>query len=928
MQNLFQHKHQRLILQCYPAGKAVDKKANSSELSYLLYYASSRRVKLEKVITFLKERTDKDAYRNRAGNLQVTLQIVKGLIEKCSGNLNVFAQQVCDILQTVLDTQDVALCKNAIKTFAVLCEKSDGPLFTGDKTFVLKFTQLSQTFISFGTKKTGPNQYEWQMISLMAINHVSKCLGHSSAVSGKLISMSIPMLTQAIKSNNSQTGILTRLKLNVNDESVEDRRLSRVVSAKTQQDIARQIDEDFANDALTLDDITEQAYTCMAAFFNTTSTSQIWEVTKAVVQNNIDSRVDLEWGITFLELCVSWTPVQLRFISLSSLLSTLTRLTNDASKSANYNIRYQYARHLLGLLSSTRVNMIGLSVADIIQQLLTLQTDLFLKINKFTREQCNTLTGIYSDCMCNLATHIYYHDQVPDSIQEILSKVDGVLADSFTNENQLTTYTGEQVFDLIIQLLDNITKIFQILKSSSSTISRNHVTLEHWDISLGILAPHQEFPEKHTILTDDHINTIQLKFLEVFDDFLNNELAVQQKFDSTHEQSSPRDSVESLNNSNDEGNDYLTPNINQYIFEQQNFISHFLMYVDKFLDNNVMGDNLKVITTLVKVVKNMVNILGLNLLSNFIPFFHHWQLNTKNALEVAHIQKFKDTFAYIVFYYIVESLDGQYSILEDYCRTSKLFQQLFEGIEYRKKHKLWIYGIGSIPTEFDNANGNKNGVSTDDIIIFRIKKSDIEAFACESNFLIQWLYPLKPLITEIDKALIGTGESRNNDLEFAMPISPSLQPEYDQSSPRIASVSPTSASFNSEKGLYTGLGLGTAGDITSIHNEIYQNSQRSHQKRTDHNSFLAPVNGNGFGGSAGGDFSSLYTSDSKGFVRVSDLREVISSNTSLRRPSFQLNDHATKHASPGSVLTRNIMTTHVDSILDELDSEDDSAVVV
>ena len=38
-------------------------------------------------------------------------------------------------------------------------------------------------------------------------------------------------------------------------------------------------------------------------------------------------------------------------------------------------------------------------------------------------------------------------------------------------------------------------------------------------------------------------------------------------------------------------------------------------------------------------------------------------------------------------------------------------------------------------------------------------------------------------------------------------------------------LSSESASSNSEKGLYTGLGLGTAGDITMIHSEILQYSQ-------------------------------------------------------------------------------------------------------
>lgn len=65
-------KHQVLILKCYPKfQKNVSVvKPNSSELSYLLYYASTRRSKLQKVGTFLEKRTVADVYRGRIGHVE------------------------------------------------------------------------------------------------------------------------------------------------------------------------------------------------------------------------------------------------------------------------------------------------------------------------------------------------------------------------------------------------------------------------------------------------------------------------------------------------------------------------------------------------------------------------------------------------------------------------------------------------------------------------------------------------------------------------------------------------------------------------------------------------------------------------------------------------------------------------------------------
>jgi hypothetical protein len=62
-------KHQVLVRKCYPkfSKNSGDVKANSSELSYLLYYASTRRSKLQKVGDFLDKRTTADVWKARTG---------------------------------------------------------------------------------------------------------------------------------------------------------------------------------------------------------------------------------------------------------------------------------------------------------------------------------------------------------------------------------------------------------------------------------------------------------------------------------------------------------------------------------------------------------------------------------------------------------------------------------------------------------------------------------------------------------------------------------------------------------------------------------------------------------------------------------------------------------------------------------------------
>ena len=60
-------KHQVIVLKCFPkyAKNVADVKPNSSELSYLLYYANTRRSKVQKVGSFLQQKTDSDVGRGR-----------------------------------------------------------------------------------------------------------------------------------------------------------------------------------------------------------------------------------------------------------------------------------------------------------------------------------------------------------------------------------------------------------------------------------------------------------------------------------------------------------------------------------------------------------------------------------------------------------------------------------------------------------------------------------------------------------------------------------------------------------------------------------------------------------------------------------------------------------------------------------------------
>ncbi|ABN64640.2 predicted protein [Scheffersomyces stipitis CBS 6054] len=903
--HIFTAKHQKLILQVYPPGKAVDKRANPSELSYLLYYASTRRVKLEKVVTFLEAKTASDVSHNRSGNLQVTLEIISSLIEKCADNLNVFASYVCSILTSILNTKDLSLCKSVVNTYGVFCENLDGGLFSGDKAFVDLFTSLSEDLILTGSKNSqapGPNQLEWKMIALMAIRHISPCLSHSTKIATKFINISIPFLSKTIHSTNSQSNLLSRVRSNINVEG-DDRRLQRVLSSKVPQNIHKQIQEDFDNDNLSEDDITEEALRSLKALFNTTLTSQISSATRAVVKYNYESKTDSKWGATFLEMCTTWIPVQLRFVSLSTLMARLTTISSEATNSSpSFGLQTQYASHILALVSSD-VNMIGLSVSDIIQQILSLQSNLILDQSSFLKpEQVKRLSSIYSGCICNLASHIYYYDQVPDAIQEILVKIDTVVDFSFVDRDQDVSQNinANNIHNLVMTLLGDVSVIFSTLTKKSSSIARNHVNLEHWEISLPLLSPESSYDNdtlRKTVFTPSQIIDIQIKYLKVLHDFLTNELS------SAGNTPQPRSSFESVNSENLNGTvkDLLKPNINQYISNPNNVISHFLLYVHKFF-NFHESPNTEVVLSLISVMKDMLNILGVNFVTNFLPFLYNWLIPLNDISDVPSNAKFRDSIAHIVTYYCLKTLDDKYpDDLEGYACGSKFFSKLLRAVEYRKVNKLWIQGLDSSPTDLEIIKNTASINANDTNSKFSFTRKDYDDFVCGNNFTIVHINPAKSLDLNGISTVVhadARGSSGSGILGPESEVHSSIE----------------SLRHNGNSGL--GYGLGTVGDISSIHSEILQNTQH--------------LNGRNFSLTANGTFnsditsSSILTSDGRyvNSPRVADLKDLM---TDPRR-GYRKTSHIGQ--TPGSVLGKQMVSTDLESILTSLNTEDDSRIIV
>ena len=233
------------MLKCYPKynKQNVDVRANSSELSYLLYYASTRRSKLTKVTDFLDKRVTSDVWKGRTGNIQVTLQIVRALMDKCPRDLPLYQRAVLRILRTILTSNDVGMVEESVPTFATLCAHQDPASLAADVEYIRQYEEIVQLYAQFAAKgqsKTGKGGHSWPVTlryrkaGLQALKAVaeSESLGSET---GRQLAVIIPVILGNIYAESG--AYLMRLEQRDQDSEAHDKELAlsrrKSVSAAT-----------------------------------------------------------------------------------------------------------------------------------------------------------------------------------------------------------------------------------------------------------------------------------------------------------------------------------------------------------------------------------------------------------------------------------------------------------------------------------------------------------------------------------------------------------------------------------------------------------------------------------------------------------------------------------------------------------------------
>ncbi|OJJ44371.1 hypothetical protein ASPZODRAFT_72010 [Penicilliopsis zonata CBS 506.65] len=457
-------KHQVLILKCYPKyQKGVQEVIpNSSELSYLLYYASTRRSKLTKVGAFLEKRAARDVWRRRLGNVQVTLQILTALIEKVPRDLPIYARSILTIIDTVLRSNDISMVEASVATFEMFCRHQDMAALSADKDLAHQYREVVRMYTAFAATSpnadakgtlSAPMAIRWKNVGLHAIKGVVSSEG-VAVDGGYLLGIVLPVVLQNLY--NGEDDVLVNLRSHLHDSEKNERELARRrrVSVATVQ-TADTAEGDPALASQTAADADRQAememrllaFRCLErVIVSGSSRGQIRIATRTVLkfitsqhplpENQYDHVLGVAasstWASSLVELIASWCPVQIRFVILVTAMEVLLETDITANNlSQAFTLVY-----LFDWLLKSSVNMIGLSVMDVLLGLMqnilrVLQLPAKENLNGDTEEKQQykgpaaqrKLLALLEQSIGDLATHIYYGDQVADTIKTILARI-------------------------------------------------------------------------------------------------------------------------------------------------------------------------------------------------------------------------------------------------------------------------------------------------------------------------------------------------------------------------------------------------------------------------------------------------------------------------------------------------------------------------
>jgi protein EFR3 len=415
-------------------------------------------------------------------NVQVTLQILAALIEKAPRDLPLYAPYVLKILNIILRSRDITMVESSIPTFEAFCEHHDGASLSADQEYLHQYEEIVRIYASFASTRPPPTKppisapvaMRWRSVGLQAIKSVASSEALAS-LAGRQLDVIVPILLENLWTDNEDFIDLlehrAQLDEKIDTEKLLRRRTSiatvRTVETATEANAAALSGTTADADKVAEEDIGVLAIQCLKQIFVVNNRSQIHGATIATLKFIADRVAQGEsvieptpragtyrgWATRIFEMTARWTPVQDRYVILVTAMDTLIRSTL-----AEENLQQQLVlATMVDSLLKSDINLIGLSVMDVLLGLIQHVLRVLQLGGALPHAQQNDGSGHVTDvsgnpspaasvgaiaetatvptnlrrellarlqdCIGDLATHVYYADQISDMVSAILLRL-------------------------------------------------------------------------------------------------------------------------------------------------------------------------------------------------------------------------------------------------------------------------------------------------------------------------------------------------------------------------------------------------------------------------------------------------------------------------------------------------------------------------
>lgn len=359
------------------------------------------------------------------------------------------------------------MVESSIPTFEAFCDNHDPTSLFADKEYFKQYESVVRSYANLASTKDAasrgaaskPLATRWRNTGLEAIRSVISSDALSS-LPGRQLEVIVPIVLENLWSDNDDflAALAQRIEAEekVDAEKMTRRRTSiaTVKTADTADDANPVALPGTALDAdkLADEDISVLALQCLKRIFVVPNRSQIHSATQSLLSfideklaqgekvMSLDSRSgeDEGWAIQAYDLIARWASVQDRYMILFTSMDSLMKIPLKDETLHRHTVHMA----MIGSLLRSDINLIGLSVMDVLLQLVQQVRKLLLlpalteNGGQSKEEAPSTAAGTVQvaskrkelldrmeRCIGDLATHVYYADQVSDMVSTILHRL-------------------------------------------------------------------------------------------------------------------------------------------------------------------------------------------------------------------------------------------------------------------------------------------------------------------------------------------------------------------------------------------------------------------------------------------------------------------------------------------------------------------------